>query len=80
MFFDPQPWPVYIAWEGEKIDFAGGVKLKSEEKIDSNLLLPQITKYQGWTQKIYIDQQSAHQGFFGWKGVRIPTGPKVIIN
>jgi len=34
LFFDPQLWPVYIAWEGEKIDFAGGVKLKSDTKTD----------------------------------------------
>ena len=67
MFFDPRPWPVYIAREGEKIDFVEGVKLKSgtemdrhsensgdvdnEEIIDSNLLLPQITKYHGTDTK-----------------------------
>ena len=34
MFFDPQPWPVYIAREGEKIYFAGGVKLKSDAETD----------------------------------------------
>ena len=28
LFFNPQPWPVYIARGGEKIDFAEGVKLK----------------------------------------------------
>jgi len=33
MFFDPQPWPVYIAREGEKINFAGGVKLKSDAEM-----------------------------------------------
>ena len=30
LLFDPRPWPVYIAQEGEKIDFARGVKLESE--------------------------------------------------
>jgi len=35
-FFDPQPWPVYIAWESEKVDFAGGVKLKSETETDQH--------------------------------------------
>ena len=34
LFFDPQPWPVYIAREGKKIDFAGGVKLKSDTEMD----------------------------------------------
>ena len=34
LFFDPQPWPVYIAREGKKIDFAGGVKLKSDMEAD----------------------------------------------
>ena len=34
MFFDPQPWPVYIAQEGKKVDFARGVKLKSEMEMD----------------------------------------------
>ena len=34
MFFDPQPWPVYIAWEGEKIDFVGGVKWKLDIETD----------------------------------------------
>ena len=34
MFFDPQPWPVYIAQEGEKIDFVGGMKLKSGVEMD----------------------------------------------
>ena len=34
MFFDPQPWPVYIAREGEKIDFTGGVELKSDMEMD----------------------------------------------
>ena len=32
--FDPQLWPVYIACEGEKINFAGGVKLKSDAETD----------------------------------------------
>ena len=36
MFFDPQPWPVYIAQEGEKIDFVGGVKLKSDTEMDQH--------------------------------------------
>ena len=36
LFFDPQPWPVYIAWESEKVDFAGGVKLKSETEMDQH--------------------------------------------
>ena len=26
----------------------------------------------GWIQKVYIDQRSTHQGFFGLKGVRTP--------
>ena len=34
LFFDPQPWPVYIAREGEKIDFTGGVKLKLDTETD----------------------------------------------
>ena len=34
LLFDPQPWPIYIAWKGEKIDFAGGVKLESEMEAD----------------------------------------------
>ena len=34
LFFDPQPWPIYIAREGEEIDFAGGVKLKSDTETD----------------------------------------------
>ena len=37
MFFDPQPWPVYIAREGEKIDFARGVKLKLDMEMDDTL-------------------------------------------
>ena len=60
MLFDPRLWPIYIAQEGEKINFAGGVKLESEMEVDrhseiqgtdneeitdSNILLPQITKY-----------------------------------
>ena len=36
LFFDPQPWPVYIARESEKVDFAGGVKLKSETETDQH--------------------------------------------
>ena len=36
MFFDPQPWPVYIAREGEKIDFAEGVKLKSNTEMNQH--------------------------------------------
>ena len=31
---DQLPGPVYIAQEGEKIDFARGVKLKSETEAD----------------------------------------------
>ena len=34
LFLDPLPWPIYIAREGEEIDFAGGVKLESETKAD----------------------------------------------
>ena len=34
MFFDSQPWPIYIAREGEKIDFAGGMELKSDKEMD----------------------------------------------
>ena len=34
LFFDPQSWPVYIAWEGEEIDFTGGVKLRSDMETD----------------------------------------------
>ena len=34
MFFDSQPWPVYIAREGKKIDFAGGVELESDAEMD----------------------------------------------
>ena len=34
MFFDPQPWPIFIAREGEKIDFARGVELKSDTGTD----------------------------------------------
>ena len=34
LFFDPQPWPIYIAWEGEKIEFAGGMELKSDAETD----------------------------------------------
>ena len=31
---DPLPRPVYIAQEGEKIDFARGVNLESETKVE----------------------------------------------
>ena len=34
LFFDPQPWPVYIAREGEKVDFAEGMELKSDTETD----------------------------------------------
>ena len=66
MFFDPQPWPVYIAQEGEKIDFIGVMELKSdtemdrhsrnsgtdnEEIIESDLLHPIIKKYCGMDTK-----------------------------
>ena len=34
----------------------------------------------GWIRKVYIDQRSTHQGFFGLKGVQVPTRPKVIVN
>ena len=66
MFFDPQLWPVYIAREGENIDFAGVMELKSdmetdrhsknlgmdhEEITDSDLLLSIITKYRGMDMK-----------------------------
>ena len=33
-FFYLEPWPVYIAQEGKKIDFVGGVKLKSRMETD----------------------------------------------
>ena len=33
LLFDPQPWPIYIAQEGEEIGFTGGVKLKSDTEI-----------------------------------------------
>ena len=36
MFFDPQPWPIYIAREGEKIDFARGMKLKLDTEMDQH--------------------------------------------
>ena len=67
MFFDPQPWPVYIAREGERIDFAGVMELKSDMEMDRHsveiqgmdheeitgldLLLPIITKYYGMDTK-----------------------------
>ena len=60
LLLDPQPWPVYIALGCGKIDFAKDVNKKwkristpeiqgtdNEEITDSNLLLPQITKYHG---------------------------------
>ena len=34
LFFDPQPWPVYIAREGEKIDSARVMELKSDTETD----------------------------------------------
>ena len=34
LLLDPQPWPVYIALEGEKIAFVGGVKLESKMKAE----------------------------------------------
>ena len=34
LFFDPQPWPIYIAREGEKIDFVEVMELKSDTKMD----------------------------------------------
>ena len=34
----------------------------------------------GRIRRIYIDQRLTHQGFFGLKGVRIPTRPKLIVN
>ena len=34
MFFDPQSWSIYIAREGKKIDFAGGVELRSDTEMD----------------------------------------------
>ena len=34
LFFDPQPWSVYIAQEGEKIDFTGVMELKSDMETD----------------------------------------------
>ena len=34
LFFDPQPWPIYIAQKREEIDFVGGVKLKSDTETD----------------------------------------------
>ena len=91
-FFDTEPWPIYIAWEGKKIDFTGGVKLKSgtktpeiqgtenEEITNLDLLLPQLQNIVGWIRRIYIDQRLTHQDFFGLKGVQIPTRPKLIAN
>ena len=34
----------------------------------------------GLIRKVYINWQSTHQDFFGLKGVRIPTRPKVIMD
>ena len=34
LFFNPQSWPVYIAQEGEKIDFAGVMESKSDMEMD----------------------------------------------
>ena len=34
LFFNPQSWPVYIAQEGEKIDFAGVMESKSDMETD----------------------------------------------
>ena len=36
LFFVPQPWPVYIARESEKVDFTRGVQLKSETEMDQH--------------------------------------------
>ena len=36
LFFDLQPWPIYIARESEKEDFTEGVKLKSETEVDQH--------------------------------------------
>ena len=85
---DPQPWPVYMVWEGG-IGFVGGMKSKSETKmdrhsrnsedgkvIDSDLLLPQITKDLKKIRRFY--QRSAYLVYFGLKGVWAPTRPKSI--
>ena len=34
LFFNPQQWPVYIAREGEKIDFARVMESKSDMEAD----------------------------------------------
>ena len=34
LYLDPLPRPVYIAQEGEKIDFARGVRLESETEAE----------------------------------------------
>ena len=34
LFFDPQPWPVYIAQEGEEIDFVENVEMKPYMETD----------------------------------------------
>ena len=36
MFFDLQLWSVYIAQEGEKIDFARGVELRLDMETDQH--------------------------------------------
>ena len=36
LFFNPQPWPIYIAREGEKIDFTGVMELKSDMETDQH--------------------------------------------
>ena len=34
LFFDPQPWPVYIAREDEEIDFAKDVEMAPDTETD----------------------------------------------
>jgi len=34
LVFNPQSWLVYIAWEGEKIGFAGVMELKLDMETD----------------------------------------------
>ena len=36
LFFNSQPWPIYIAREGERIDFAGIMELKSDMETDQH--------------------------------------------
>ena len=70
MFFDPQPWLVYIARD-EKIDFVRGMELKSvmetdqhsrnlgtvhESTIDSDLWLPINYRYHEIDTKVYINR------------------------